>query len=184
MFTKRTHLPKIIFLLSLVLGQRPSRCLSSKHCERERNSTRNRPAIVGNRLAVSSRFDRYIAFVSQALRFRDRLRDSITNRTSGRSDGDDLGNGQPERRMRYIDWIGLTLRIHWRHFQIDSDATRKKCFDLHETFKNIFLCHQFLSQKNSEYSFGILGISTFRPYITQKLIAWRFMYRTWTSGGK
>ena len=30
--------------------------------------------------------------------------------------------------MRYIDRIGLKQRIHWRHFQIDSYATRKKMF--------------------------------------------------------
>ena len=35
---------------------------------------------------------------------------------------------------------------------------------MRETFKNILLSHKFLSQKNSEYSFGILGISAFRPY--------------------
>ena len=46
MFTKRTHLPKIIFLLSLVLGQRPSRCLSSKHCEREWDSTPPKTLVV------------------------------------------------------------------------------------------------------------------------------------------
>ena len=38
------------------------------------------------------------------------------------------------------------------------------CPLMRETFRNILLCHKFLSQKNSEYSFGILGISAFRPY--------------------
>ena len=50
---------------------------------------------------------------------------------------------------------------------------------MRETFKNILLSHKFLSQKNSEYSFGILGISACRPYHSEGEKAWCFTYAIW-----
>jgi len=74
-----------------------------------------------NEFVVSSRFDRYIAFVSQAIRFRDRLRPSVRMFGSRSSLGDDLGNGEPERRMRYIDRIGLKRPSDCRQSPDDSE---------------------------------------------------------------
>ena len=74
-----------------------------------------------NEFVVSSRFDRYIAFVSQAFRFRDRLRPSVRMFGSRSSLGDDLGNGEPERRMRYINRIGLKRPSDCRQLPDDSE---------------------------------------------------------------